>query len=296
MPSSPAPLDAVAKFDELLDTSFRSHRYKSFSHFLEAIKGTVKTHETDAFEKLSVLDLGSHPENISPESIFSEAIPEASVYSKGKNPNDRGLNIEVLKPDMPRLTSVEHKSVDMVTCAFGFPYMEDPNAVMSHVHRVLKPGGSLVAASWDSISLEHIANHILSEIIGKPPVNIHFLDLNHPFNGPHYLEKLAEHGGLSIVKSEHFEFPFVLTEDGIVHDDAFDFAILPIRHILKNLEETGSHPNARSEAREIFDQMIEKGELFSIDDHGCLITDANRFNVVVARRLFEDSDGIWTME
>ena len=43
-------------------------------------------------------------------------------------------------------------------------------------------------------------------------------------------------------------------------------------------------------------RMIEKGEFLSIDDHGCLITDANRFNIVVARRLFEDSDGIWTME
>ena len=60
------------------------------------------------------------------------------------------------------------------------------------------------------------------------------------------------------MKSEHYEFPFFLEADGIVDDNTFNTAVLPIRHILNNLEESGSRPHALSDARGAFDRMIEK--------------------------------------
>jgi SAM-dependent methyltransferase len=175
--------------------------------------------------------------------------------------------------------------------AFGLHYFEDPNSVIKQVHRLLKPGGSFITTTWDRISLEEIANRIMTKVIGEGHAPYEFLSFSR-FAAPHELEKLIHYGGLGIVKSEHHEFPFVLAKDGIMNDRAFEFAILPVHHILTNLQESGSYPNAVVDARKAFDEMVENGEIVSIDKHGCLITGPNRFNLVIARRLFEDSDGL----
>jgi ubiquinone/menaquinone biosynthesis C-methylase UbiE len=304
--TAPIPLDTIAKFDELLETSFR-HRYLPMSHFHKAIRHVVDVEGNADTKKISVMDLGSRPAKITPASFLADAFPEASIHSvdvssaattpeEGVKSDTRALEIEIVKLGT-KLSSVPDKSIDIITCAFGLQYIEDLDSIMNQVHRVLKPGGSFIATSWDSISLEHISNRILAEVVGTTSVSVlaPFMDIA-KFAEPHFLEKLVEHGGLNVMKSEHYEFPFVLEADGIVDDNTFNTAVLPIRHILNNLEESGSRPHALSDARGAFDRMIEKGEFLSIDDHGCLITDANRFNIVVARRLFEDSDGIWTME
>ncbi len=299
VPATPVPLDSISQFDELLATSFR-HRYLPMSHFYHAIRHAVDVEGRPETRKVNVLDLGSRPANIPPSSFLAEAFPKANIHIVDSAPStaqqkDGRKLIEIIKPDTPRLSSVPDKTIDIVTCAFGLQHMEDTYQIMTQTHRVLKPGGSFIGASWDSISLEHISNRILKDVTGTVSVKVPFMDFSES-TAPHFLEKVVEHGGLSVVKSEHFEFPFVLSDNGIVTDYAFDTAILPIRHILENLEKTGSHPKALSDAREAFDRLIEDGELLLIDNHGCLVTDANRFNIVVARRLFEDSDGIWTME
>lgn len=306
------PIDTIAKFDKILEDSFRNHRYSPMSRFKKAVNDTVHAEGHDV-KKIMTMDLGSRPASIKPESFWAEILPDACIHSadvfaKRRNSEEmktvpQALDIGIVTPDLPILSSIPDKSLDMITCNFGLSYLEDPHSVMNQVHRVLKPGGSFVGTTWDSISLEHISNRVLTKVIDTDHIHddqhVHvptdFLNSSR-FTAPHMLEKLIQHGGLSVMKSEHYEFPFVLAEDGIVSDGAFETATLPIRHILKSLEVSGSHPNAISDARKAFDEMLECGELMLIDKHGCLITHPNRFNLIVARRLYEEPNGVWTME
>lgn len=194
------------------------------------------------------------------------------------------------------LDTIPDSSVDIVMSAFGLYHFQDPNAAIKSIHRILKPGGSFIATTWDSIALESIANRIMSKVIGEGHTTPYgFLNFDN-FSQPRALEELMHWGGLGVIQSEHYEFPFVLAEDGILNERAFDMAILPVRHILEKLEESGMHPNAMSEARQAFDEMVEQGDLVSVDKHGCLITAPNRFNLAIGRRLHEDSDGLLRME
>jgi SAM-dependent methyltransferase len=300
-------LDVVSSFDELLSASLSGNRYSPMSSFESAVKHTIESEGHD-IKTLNILDLGSRPARGSPTQLLKDAFPDAKLHSANftgslkladdmktgtQQPLDIGFADTKTFPES-RLSDIPDASVDIVMSAFGLHYFEDPNSVIRQVHRLLKPGGSFITTTWDRISLEAISNCIMTKVIGQGHAPYEFLSFSR-FSAPHELEKLIHYGGLGIVKSEHHEFPFVLAKDGIMNDKAFHAAILPVRHILSDLEESGTHPNAFADARKAFDDMVENGELVSIDTHGCLITGPNRFNLVIARRLFEDSDGL-TME
>lgn len=307
-PPTIVPLDTVSQFDELLGASLSCDRYSPMSCFESAVKHAIETEGHD-IKTLNILDLGSRPSRESPTQLLKEAFPDAKLHSANftgslkladdmkasgtQHTLDIGLADTKTFPES-RLSDIPDESVDIVMSAFGLHYFEDPNSVIRQVHRLLKPGGSFITTTWDRISLEAIANCIMTKVIGEGHTPYEFLSFSR-FAAPHELEKLIHYGGLGIVKSEHHEFPFVLAKDGIMSDKAFEAAILPVRHVLSDLEESGSHPNALADARKAFDDMVEKGELVSIDKHGSLITNPNRFNLVIARRLFEDSYGL-TME
>ena len=296
------PTDAISKFDDVLSESFSERDYSPMAYFDSTIKHLVNAEGHDA-KSLKVMDLGSRPHNNKPALMLTSSFPDAYIHSADfsseleladdmKSASEKGLDLGIVNDGAPpdcRLSSVPDGSIDIVTCAFGLSYFEDANAVMKQVHRVLKPGGSLVTATWDSISLEHISNRIMAKILGEHHAPYEFLNLA-KFATPHKLEKLVEYNGLAVMKFEHHEFPFILAKDGIVDDNVFETAILPVRHILHNLQQSRSHPSALSDARKAFDELIEDGEFMSIDKHGNLITDPNRFSVLVARRLFEDED------
>jgi len=82
-------------------------------------------------------------------------------------------------------------SVDVVVCQQGFQFFADRAAAAAEMHRVLRPGGSVIAATWSSLAdCDYFrAVHDACEAIGEPALAAKF---HVPFDGLSAAE-LAEH-------------------------------------------------------------------------------------------------------
>jgi len=84
--------------------------------------------------------------------------------------------------------SLENESFDVALCALGLMYMPDPRKALEEMHRVLKPGGRVVAAVWGQRDrcgwadiFEIVDRHVASEVcpmffsLGNPDMlELHF--------------------------------------------------------------------------------------------------------------------------
>ncbi len=314
-----------AEFDTLLSDTFTG-RYSPVKKISQAMKRTIEAGGHD-LKKADVLDLGSHLGPLyhdEPFKLLAETFPDACIHTadlsserfleeihSGAAPS--GLDItDTSAVNLQQLSSIKNGSMDVILCAFGLTYFEDPKTVMEEIHRILKPGGSFIASTWDSISLEHISYRVLAGVLKDTTAQqqpCEMLNLT-TLAEPRKLERLAEYSGLGVTKSVHYEFPFILSKttnkdylegdlvgDVVLDDEeAFKTAILPIRHILRSLEESGKNPNATADAQHVFSRMVKEGELVSFDKHGFLVTVPNRFKLMIARRMYEDGDGDFPLE
>ena len=87
---------------------------------------------------------------------------------------------------------LENNSFDVSLCALGLMYMPDPRKALQEMHRVLKPGGRMLAAVWGQRSkcgwseiFEIVDQHVASEVcpmffnLGNPDI----LELNFKLAG-----------------------------------------------------------------------------------------------------------------
>lgn len=67
----------------------------------------------------------------------------------------------------------EASTFDTVVCQFGVMFFPDRVKAMSEMHRVLKPGGTVIFNTWDSVETSefaHTVNDVLAEVFaGDPP-------------------------------------------------------------------------------------------------------------------------------
>jgi SAM-dependent methyltransferase len=81
--------------------------------------------------------------------ISSDQSPEMIEVAK-RRASELGLrNVEFAVIDAQEL-ALEPHSFDAVLCRFGFMLMAEPDAALTHTHRVLRPGGRLALAAWDT--------------------------------------------------------------------------------------------------------------------------------------------------
>jgi ubiquinone/menaquinone biosynthesis C-methylase UbiE len=70
--------------------------------------------------------------------------PEMLNQARSK---DLGGNVEWIEADVQRLPLAD-RSFDVAVCANSFHYFRAPAASLEELHRVLRPGGTLVLADW----------------------------------------------------------------------------------------------------------------------------------------------------
>jgi ubiquinone/menaquinone biosynthesis C-methylase UbiE len=273
------------------------HHYSPFSPLKHAIEDAIRGKGQDA-KCVKVLDIGSRLSQ--PKIMIADSFPSSRIHSVDLESEERiqeeistggvykGLDIGTSQVDDEKeLSAIPDNSVDIITSSFGLTFYRDPKRILDHIHRILKPGGTFITTTWDSISLEHIGTRIMGGVMNgniNIPIEIANLD---DFSIPHKLEHLIEDANLGVKLSEHYEFPLVLSHNGLVTDGAFETAILTIRPYLEHLVETGANPDAFIDARKVFEKMVKDGDLLNKDTHGCLLTNPNRYHLLVARRNYE---------
>ena len=98
--------------------------------------------------------------------ISEKMIEKASLLAKQKGEN----RIQFERMDAEEL-SLENTTFDAALCALGLMYMPDPRKALKEMHRVLKPGGRVVAAVWGQRAhcgwadlFEIVDQHVASEV------------------------------------------------------------------------------------------------------------------------------------
>jgi ubiquinone/menaquinone biosynthesis C-methylase UbiE len=296
----------------LIDTLHGDVPNSPWKCVVEAVKRDILASGHNGSKIPKVLDLASFPNHTT--KLMAEELPSVHIHSfnmsaEGVNDMKKYASVHKLnhitssQMSGMQLKDFEDASMDVVTCAFGLTQFTDPTQILQEIHRVLKPGGSFIATAWDSIALERIGDAILSEVLSDtdPHIITPISNLS-SYSTPRKFEQLIESAGnLSILKSDHYESPFQLgDEDNVTSEKklsaAFQNAIIPIHHLLKSLEESGVNPNAFDDARRIYNRLLEENQLMWKDDEGKIRTVSNRFQFIIARRKFEDADGILDKE
>ena len=259
-------------FDQVLTDAYTRINNGPWHEIVKAVEHVL--HGSDE-SKANILNLGSGVGE--PGTSLSNRFPKASVVASDSTHD---------------LSSFKDGSFDVVTCAFGLSLLENPEEAMRQIHRVLKPGGSLIIAVWDSLSIEHMSDEIMKAITKDKPMPARTIDYL-SFARPHALERLIEDNNMAVIKMDHNEFPFQLS--GLDHqppDFAFNVATIPIHQNLLDLQKSGKNPKALEEAHEAFKALIDEGVLVHKDSSGHMFTGPNRFKLAIARRQFEDADGV----
>lgn len=160
---------------------------------------------------------------------------------------------------MECLSDFDDATFDLVTCSYGLMFADDPNLALYEIHRVLKPGGTLIATVWENLTVERAADTLLRAACdGNPILPERILD---PVSlaGPRHLEGLIEKAGMNMIGVDQGEYPFELSGTGDT-DDAFKFIAMPIHPNLVDLVESGQYPHAMEKAKSAFDSVVSKEE------------------------------------
>jgi ubiquinone/menaquinone biosynthesis C-methylase UbiE len=94
-------------------------------------------------------------------------------------------------------------SVDLIVCSFGYMFVPDKSKAFAEAHRILRPGGTLLIATWGKLE-DNDASYIFRTTLGK-----YFGDslpesfkLPYSMHDPASIIESLQHAGFSKVKSE----------------------------------------------------------------------------------------------
>jgi ubiquinone/menaquinone biosynthesis C-methylase UbiE len=286
-------MDKVKKFDDTLIDVYSRTNAVPWGHIVTSVKGVLQHHD---MHQVNILDLATARGQLA--IMMAQLFPDASVHAvdlssdlidqANKDIRSKGLlNIHTRVADVHDLGTFQDASFDVITCSFGLPFFARPEIVLHEVHRLLKPGGSFITTNWENLAIDHVSDMILEKLLGKAVTfdrDINPMSLS----GPKTIESLIEASDLSMVHVDNEEFHLKLTGDEGPVDFSFQAVVGPIRSELNQLVSSGKNPNAMMDARVHFDKLIQDKKIFQTDSDGNVVTAANRYKLLIARRQYED--------
>ena len=170
-------LSTAPQFDEAMAKAYNivaeNHRHADgpWSRMRDKVVDAV-----DGRAGCTILDLASGPGE--PAATVAEALPDARVLATdvadamvaaATNATSHLSNVKVQLADAQNLEGMSDASFDVVTCCYGYMFPTEKETALAETLRVLKPGGTLVATTWD-IPIRCPARDVLTDILqGKEP-------------------------------------------------------------------------------------------------------------------------------
>lgn len=125
-----------------------------------------------------ILDVASGPAE--PAATIAAALPGAKIIATDVAPAmveaaakvaaDKQLsNVTAVMMDAQDLSAYAEHTVDVVTCCYGYMFPNDKALALRETFRVLKPGGLLVATTWDRLDIQKISRDVMEHVLGAPP-------------------------------------------------------------------------------------------------------------------------------
>jgi ubiquinone/menaquinone biosynthesis C-methylase UbiE len=237
---------------------------------------TAETTSKDASFRL--LDLASgHGE---PCTLFATQYPKAQLISTdfsndmvelAKERTQHLSNVSVEQADMQDLR-FDSNSFDCITCSYGFMFPPDKDKAIAEAYRVLKPGGVLIATTWNQLPLMALVGDIMAKVLKldqrPPPPPLNPMSLSEPG----LFSSMLERGGFEQIATKTSSYPFVLAAD---HDFSFKMVTMLIKDKLNELNEWDT-------ARDAYNGLIHQYAF--VDADGNTVIDDNVFQLIVAKK------------
>lgn len=281
--SNPAPTSTnpEPKFDhemaELYQRVANNHYHEAgpWNLMLQTIqKSDIVANSSSSSSPFKVLDLASgHGE---PSATIAKTFPsQAIVTSTDYSEEMVALAVERSR-DIPNMTAqqadmqnlpFESEEFDIITCSYGFMFPPDKSKAIREAHRCLKPGGMLLATTWNKTPMMELVKGIMTKVLGEdpPPPPLNPMSLSEP----NLFENMLKEGGFVNVESRTSTYPFVLAND---HDFSFRMTTMLLKDKLSELDAWGT-------AREAYNDLIP--QFATTDQDGNNVLNGSLFKYTV---------------
>uniref|UniRef100_A0A6U1PI47 Methyltransferase domain-containing protein n=1 Tax=Fibrocapsa japonica TaxID=94617 RepID=A0A6U1PI47_9STRA len=213
-----------------------------------------------------------------PALTIATSLPSAQVVSsdvseemvlKAKSVAETMDNMTAVLANAEDLSQFDTDTFDMVTCCYGYMFAENKPQALSESHRVLKPGGTLIATTWDSNDLMSVQRDVMKVVLGRDPPAPLLNPLS--LNEPGLFSKLLADAGFTNITSSTSTYPFNLGKD-----KNFQWKMLTMLYKDK-IAELG----AEDTAKHAFFDIVPK---YSVIENGDLVIPKNTFMLTVCNK------------
>lgn len=257
--SSAKPADFDGEIASLYNIISENHRHPCGPWTLMLDK--VKALGIEGHSDPVLVDIASGPGE--PALSIALMMPSVTVFSTDvsvdmhKAAAKKSISVRNMKSmvvDAEDLSAFQSGSVDVVTCCYGFMFPNDKVKCLSEVHRILKPGGALVATYWLDLVQMKVCKEIIAAL-NNTQVH-HLIPLqSHAINPlslsePGLFDSLAVQAGFNAnrIDSVDSSYPF---DFGSHADSQYKMVTLPIKSQIDALD-------GQQVARQVYDDIISE--------------------------------------